>query len=184
MPWISSKNTRIWKSWFQNILSHASLLNDLLIEDLVTLGNLLPTKFMKPQKWPYVTSSKQAWVPQEFKNKVLKHLLNNRMIRLAVKPWNMYDNKKQQHVDKWRKNQNPIVCIKLWFNRHVNMNICSKYVISKGNLQLWKEKQSQPNGPIKTKGCHVRFKCRNWVDNYKYVTNPPCSQTWVICAFN
>jgi hypothetical protein len=35
-----------------SILKHffTSLLSDLSIEDLVTLGNLLPTKFMKPKK--------------------------------------------------------------------------------------------------------------------------------------
>jgi len=32
-----------------------SLLNDLLIEDLVTFGNLLSTKILKPQKQFYAT---------------------------------------------------------------------------------------------------------------------------------
>jgi hypothetical protein len=35
-----------------------SLFNDLLIEDLVTLGNLLSTEFMKPRKQLYATPSK------------------------------------------------------------------------------------------------------------------------------
>jgi hypothetical protein len=35
-----------------------------------------------------------------FKNKVLKRLVNHQMIRLAPKPRNMYDNKKQRHADK------------------------------------------------------------------------------------
>jgi hypothetical protein len=34
-----------------------SLLNDLLIEDLVTFGNLLSTKILKPQKQFYATPS-------------------------------------------------------------------------------------------------------------------------------
>jgi len=35
-----------------------SLLNDLLIKDLVTLGNFLSTKFMKPRQQLYVILSK------------------------------------------------------------------------------------------------------------------------------
>jgi len=43
-------------------------------KDLVTLGNLLSTKFLKPQK--YVTPSKQALLPHDLKNKVLKQTTN------------------------------------------------------------------------------------------------------------
>jgi hypothetical protein len=32
-----------------------SLFNNLLIKDLVTLGNLLSTKFLKPRRWLYAT---------------------------------------------------------------------------------------------------------------------------------
>jgi hypothetical protein len=32
----------------------------LLIEDSVTLGNLLSTKLLKPQKWFYATPSKRV----------------------------------------------------------------------------------------------------------------------------
>jgi len=49
-----------------------SLLQDLLIKDLVSLGNLLSTKFMKPNRQFYVTPSRQTWVPQDLKNKMLK----------------------------------------------------------------------------------------------------------------
>jgi hypothetical protein len=39
-----------------------SLLNDFLTKDLVTLGNLLLTKSMKPKRQFYAIPSKQAWV--------------------------------------------------------------------------------------------------------------------------
>jgi hypothetical protein len=65
-------------------------------------------------------------------------MMNCQMIRSTLKPWDLCDNWNQQHVGKWKKTQNLIVCIQLWFNRRVNMNICSKYVILKGNIQLWK----------------------------------------------
>jgi hypothetical protein len=38
----------------------------------------------------------------------------------------------------------------------------------------------QQNGSIKTNGCHAKFKCKIWMDNYKYVTNLTCSQMWTI----
>ncbi len=53
-----------------------SLLNNLSTKDLVTLGNLLSTEFMNPWWWLYATLSRQAWVPQELRNKVLKQLVN------------------------------------------------------------------------------------------------------------
>jgi hypothetical protein len=68
-----------------------SLLQDLLTEDLVSLGNLLSTKFMKPIKQLYATPSKQAWVPQDLKNKVLKQPVNHQMIGLALKPKDVYN---------------------------------------------------------------------------------------------
>jgi hypothetical protein len=54
------------------VLEHLfpSLLKDLLIEDLVTLGNLLSTKFMEPNRQLYATPSMRAWVPQDLKNKM------------------------------------------------------------------------------------------------------------------
>jgi hypothetical protein len=102
------------------------------------IGNQLSIKFMKLKKQLYAIISMPAWVPQEFRNKTLKHFLNSQMIGSALKAWNMYDSKKQRCVDKWKRTQNHIVCIKFWFNRHVNMNICSYYVISKGDIQSWK----------------------------------------------
>jgi hypothetical protein len=39
-----------------------SLFNDLSIEDLVTLGNLLSTKFMKPRQQLYAIPSRLTWV--------------------------------------------------------------------------------------------------------------------------
>jgi hypothetical protein len=38
-------------------------------------------------------------------------------------------------------------------------------------MLLLKTHHSQPNGPIKTKGCHAKLKCQIWMDNYKYDTN-------------
>ncbi len=63
-----------------------SLLQDLSMEDLVSLGNFLSIKFMKPSRKLYVTPSKQTWVPQDLRNKVLKQLVNRQMIGLALKP--------------------------------------------------------------------------------------------------
>jgi hypothetical protein len=40
-----------------------SLLNGLLTEDLVTLGNFLSTKFMELSRQLYATPGKRAWVP-------------------------------------------------------------------------------------------------------------------------
>ncbi len=39
-------------------------------------------------------------MPQEFKNKVLKHLVNCQMIGPVLKPRYMYDSKKQRCVNK------------------------------------------------------------------------------------
>jgi hypothetical protein len=47
-----------------------NFLNDLSIEDLVTLGNLLSIEFMKPRQRLYVILGKRAWVPQELRNNV------------------------------------------------------------------------------------------------------------------
>ncbi len=52
------------------------LLNDLSTKDLVIVGNLLSTKFMKPWRHVYATLGKWAWVAQELINKVLKSLMN------------------------------------------------------------------------------------------------------------
>jgi hypothetical protein len=49
-------------------------------------GNQLLIKFMKPTKQLYAILGRQAWVPQEFRNKMLKHLVNCQMVRLALKP--------------------------------------------------------------------------------------------------
>ncbi len=35
---------------------------------------------MKPQRWFYATLGRRAWLPQDLKNKVLKPLVNRRMI--------------------------------------------------------------------------------------------------------
>ncbi len=40
-----------------------SLLNDLSTKDLVTLVNLLSTKFMKPKRQLYAILSRRTWVP-------------------------------------------------------------------------------------------------------------------------
>jgi hypothetical protein len=72
-----------------------SLLNNLSTKDLVTLGNLLSTKFMNLRRQLYATLSGQTWVPQELRNKALKQPVNRRMIVLATKPRNMYDIRKK-----------------------------------------------------------------------------------------
>ncbi len=77
-----------------------SLLSDLLTKDLVTLGNLLSTNFMKPWRWLFATLRWWTWVPLEIKNKVLKQPVNRRMIALAPKQQDMYDNKKR-YFKKW-----------------------------------------------------------------------------------
>jgi hypothetical protein len=75
------------------ILEHffTSLFNYLSIEDLVTLGNLLSTKNLKPQKQLYVILGMQAWLPEDLRNKLLKQLLNRQMIGPALKPQDVYD---------------------------------------------------------------------------------------------
>jgi hypothetical protein len=88
------------------ILKHffISLFNDLSIKNLVIVGNLLSIEFMKPQRRLYVILSKQTYVPLEFKNKVLKHSMNHRMIGPAPKQWDLYNSQKQWHINKWRRN--------------------------------------------------------------------------------
>jgi alpha-L-arabinofuranosidase len=68
-----------------------SLLSNLSIEDLVTLCNLLSTEFMKLKKRFYAIIGKQAWVPQELRNKVLNHPVNRQMIGWTLKPLEAYN---------------------------------------------------------------------------------------------
>jgi hypothetical protein len=49
-----------------------SLLKDLSMEDLAALGNLFSTKFMEPSRRLYVIPGRQAWVPEDLRNKVIK----------------------------------------------------------------------------------------------------------------
>jgi hypothetical protein len=77
-----------------------SLLSNLSTKNLVTLNNLLSTKFMKPKRWLYATLGKQVGVPQELRNKILNHPVNHRMIGPTLKPQETYDNQKW-HVKKW-----------------------------------------------------------------------------------
>ncbi len=49
-----------------------SLLNNLSIKDLLRLGNLLSTEFMNLRQRLYAILGRQAWVPQELRNKVLR----------------------------------------------------------------------------------------------------------------
>ncbi len=89
----------------KSILKHffISLLKDLSMKDLVTLGNLLSTKFMEPSIWLYATPSRRAWVPQYLKNKVLKQHVNCWMI--GTKPRDVYDSRKKRNLNNWSKNQ-------------------------------------------------------------------------------
>jgi hypothetical protein len=90
------------------------LLNNVSIENLVTLGNLLSTKIMKPWQQLCATLGRSAWVPQELRIKVLNRLIKyHRMIGPAPKPWDVYDNKKQWRIGNWMENQNPILYIEL-----------------------------------------------------------------------
>jgi len=41
---------------------------------------------MEPNRRLYATPNKQAWVPQDLRNKMLKQHVNHRMIGLALKP--------------------------------------------------------------------------------------------------
>ncbi len=72
-----------------------SLLQDLSTKNLVSLGNLLSTKFMKPSRWLYATLGRWTWVPQDLKNKVLKQPLNRQMKGPAQKPQDVYDTQKK-----------------------------------------------------------------------------------------
>jgi hypothetical protein len=53
---------------------------------------------------------------------------------IIPKPWNMYNMFFKSQIENWMRNQNPIFYIELYFNKPMNMNICSKYVIFKGNI--------------------------------------------------
>jgi len=48
------------------------------------------------------------------------------------------------------------------------------------HLLLFQIHHYQPRGPIKSKGCCAKVKCKIWMDHYKYDTNLWCFQTWVI----
>ncbi len=60
------------------------------------------------------------------------------MIGLALKPWDVYNNWKKKHVDKWLNNQNPIVSIILWSKDLIN-KIYLNYVNSKQNINIRKK---------------------------------------------
>jgi hypothetical protein len=77
-----------------------SLLQDLSMEDLVSLGNFLSIKFMKLNRRLYVTLGKRTWVPQDLRNKMLKQLVNHQMIGLALKPQDVYNSKKKKKLKK------------------------------------------------------------------------------------
>jgi hypothetical protein len=51
---------------------------------------------MKPSRQLYATLNKQAWVPQDLKNKMLNQPMNHWMIDPTLKPWDVYDS--------WKKN--------------------------------------------------------------------------------
>jgi hypothetical protein len=61
------------------------------MEDLVSLGNLLSKKIMKPSRWLYATSSN--WTPSatRFKEQSVKTTYESPYDRRALKPWNVYD---------------------------------------------------------------------------------------------
>jgi hypothetical protein len=97
------------------ILEHffTSLLNNLPIKDLLTLGNLLSTKFMNPRWLLYATPCRWAWVPQKLKNKVLKQSVNCWMIGLTLKLQDVYHSRKKWGIKNWMGNQNPIFTLNL-----------------------------------------------------------------------
>jgi hypothetical protein len=88
-----------------------NLLNNLSIDNLLTLGNLLSTKFMNLQWQLYATLGRWAWVPQKLRNKILKQSTNCWMTGLTLKLWDMYDNRKKQRIGNWTRNQNSILYI-------------------------------------------------------------------------
>ncbi len=52
------KHTNLKKSILEHFFT--SLFNDLSTEDLITLGNLVSTEFLKPQRRLYATPSKRT----------------------------------------------------------------------------------------------------------------------------
>ncbi len=77
---------------------------------------------MEPNRWVYVTLGKQAWAPQDLKNKMLKQPMNHWMIGSALKPWDVYNSWKNKHPNNWRRNQNTILGNNFEFNRHFDLN--------------------------------------------------------------
>ncbi len=114
-----------------------SFLNDLSIEDLLTLGNLLSTKFMNPQRQFYSTLGRWAWVPQELRNKFFKLLVNRQMIGLALKSWNMYDDRKTNKLEiEWKTKI-------LFVTLNCSITDVWRWIfvqITEGNINLWKIK--------------------------------------------
>jgi hypothetical protein len=66
------------------------------MKDLVTLGNLLSTKFMEPSRWLYATLGGWIWVPQDLRKKMLEEPVNHQMISSALKPRDVYNSKKER----------------------------------------------------------------------------------------
>jgi hypothetical protein len=107
-------------------------------KDLLTLENFLFTRFMNPQWQLYATLGSWTWVPQKLKNKVLKQLVNHRMIMLATKPWDMYDNKKNDELKiEWKTKI-------LFFTLNCSSIDVWKWIffqsMIEGNIYLWKIK--------------------------------------------
>jgi hypothetical protein len=108
-----------WASLKKLIPKHflTRLLKDLLMEDLITLGNLLSIEFMEPSRRLYATLGKRAQVPQEFRNKVIKQLVNHQMIGPTPKPQDVYDNNKKRHptIGGKKKSLFAIICGSIYF---------------------------------------------------------------------
>ncbi len=114
-----------------------SLLSNLLTKDLVTLGNLFSTKFMKPWRWLFATLRWRTWVPPKIRNKVLKQYVNHWMIGLAPKQQDIYDNKKKLKTDQATKIQSfPLH----YGSKDLINKIYSNYVDWEQNINLRKIK--------------------------------------------
>jgi hypothetical protein len=70
--------------------------------------------------------------------------MNRYMIGPTLKPWDLYDSRKEKLVDKWLKNQNLIIPITLWFNKCDNKNY-SNCVVAKENINIRKIKIKMRN---------------------------------------
>ncbi len=66
---------------------------------------------MEHSRQHYATPSMWAWVPQDFRNKVIKQPMNRQIIGPALKPQNVYDNRKKDVPTIERETKIPLLAI-------------------------------------------------------------------------